>query len=67
MRNDVYKVVHLYLLACLCSLPYVMGLMPNLKSVMLDGNPLRTLRRDIVQVSLVSLVPVMVAEEHSEA
>jgi len=28
-----------------------MGLMPCLKSIMLDGNPLRTLRRDIVQVS----------------
>ena len=34
-----------------CSLPYVMGHMPNLKSIVLDGNPLKALRRDIVQVS----------------
>jgi hypothetical protein len=29
-----------------------MGYMPHLKSLLLDGNPLKTLRRDIVQVSM---------------
>ena len=32
------------------SLPYAMGHMTKLKSILLDGNPLRTIRRDIVQV-----------------
>lgn len=30
-------------------LPFVMGLMPNLKVLSLEGNPLRGLRRDIIQ------------------
>ena len=33
-----------------CRLPNEMGHMPHLKSLHLDGNPLKTLRRDIVQV-----------------
>ena len=33
-----------------CRLPHEMGHMPNLKSLLLDANPLKTLRRDIVQV-----------------
>lgn len=37
---------------CLCvfRLPPEMGHMPHLKSLLLDGNPLKALRRDIVQV-----------------
>ncbi|CAG5124259.1 unnamed protein product, partial [Candidula unifasciata] len=30
------------------TLPYVMGTMKNLKTVVLDGNPMRSIRRDIV-------------------
>ena len=32
------------------SLPYTMGTMEHVKSLVLDGNPLRSLRRDVVMV-----------------
>jgi hypothetical protein len=32
-----------------CRLPNEMGHMPQLKSLHLDGNPLKTMRRDILQ------------------
>ena len=48
-------VVMLRLCVCVCvcvcfSLPNEMGNMPQLKSLLLDGNPLKTLRRDVMQV-----------------
>ena len=36
-------------------LPPEMGLLPNLKSVVLDGNPMKGIRRDIIMVSFVKL------------
>ena len=42
--------VCLYDIVYLFSLPNEMGNMPQLKSLLLDGNPLKTLRRDVVQV-----------------
>ena len=35
---------------CFFSLPYTMGTMEHIKSLVLDGNPLRSLRRDVVMV-----------------
>ena len=35
-----------------CRLPFEMGNMPNLKSLIVDGNPMRGIRRDIIAVSL---------------
>ena len=43
---------------CLVSyhrLPPEMGLLPALKSVVLDGNPMKGIRRDIIMVSFVEL------------
>ena len=38
------------MLLCFFSLPYTMGTMEHIKSLVLDGNPLRSLRRDVVMV-----------------
>ncbi|XP_066963781.1 LOW QUALITY PROTEIN: leucine-rich repeat-containing protein 40-like [Macrobrachium rosenbergii] len=40
----------------LSTLPYHLGLLPHLKSVPLEGNPLRLIRRDIVQRGTVQLL-----------
>lgn len=37
---------------CFNRLPYRMGNMNKLKSVILDGNPLRSIRRDIIMVGV---------------
>ena len=39
-----------------CSLPYTMGKMEHLKSLVLDGNPLKSLRRDVVMVRITLLL-----------
>ena len=46
---------------CVCvfvvfSLPYMMGTMETLQSVLLDGNPLRGIRRDIVSKGTTELL-----------
>ena len=35
------------------SLPFKLGTLASLKALVLDGNPLRSIRRDIVNVSLI--------------
>ena len=45
--------MHLFHVVCVCGccrLPYVLGTLPNLKSLVLDGNPLKSIRRDIILV-----------------
>ena len=36
----------------ICRIPYTLGTLPNLKAVVLDGNPMKGIRRDIIMVSL---------------
>jgi len=37
---------------CLCRrLPYTLGTLPNLKAIVLNGNPMKGIRRDIIMVS----------------
>jgi len=31
-------------------LPYTLGSLPNLKAIVLDGNPMKSIRRDIIMV-----------------
>lgn len=51
------KFAHLsYILSSCFSLPYSMGTMEHLKSLVLDGNPLRSLRRDVVMVRFIDLI-----------
>jgi len=35
-----------------CRIPYTLGTLPNLKAIVLDGNPMKGIRRDIIMVSL---------------
>ena len=51
----VYMYVHIYVCMCVCayvcSLPYVMGKLQHLKFLGLDGNPIKSIRRDVINVS----------------
>lgn len=39
---------------CLCyRLPYTLGTLPNLKAIVLDGNPMKSIRRDIMMVGYI--------------
>ena len=40
----------------LTNLPFTMGLMPLLKSVQVDGNPMKSIRRDIIARGTVGLL-----------
>lgn len=40
----------------LSGLPFVLGILPHLKSVQLDGNPMKTIRRDIIARGTVGLL-----------
>jgi len=33
-------------------LPYTLGTLPNLKAIVVDGNPMKSIRRDVIMVSL---------------
>ena len=51
---------------CFFSLPYTMGTMEHIKSLVLDGNPLRSLRRDVVMVMFTEgIKPFLQKKEHS--
>ena len=40
----------------LSTLPYTLGTMPNLKSLLVEGNPMKSIRRDIIQRGTVGLM-----------
>ena len=46
------KCTYIIIIYVCCRLPFEMGNMPNLKSLIVDGNPMRGIRRDIIAVSL---------------
>jgi len=39
-----------------CRVPNTLGTLPNLKAIVLDGNPLKSIRRDIIMVSLLLIL-----------
>ena len=45
-------------------LPYTLGTLPNLKAIVLDGNPMKSIRRDIIMVSLFYFYSLITQNAH---